>query len=655
MTTWATFKDAVPPDVDVGYSARQARTGIHIPIPLHYQGRLIGIISLHCLQSVPIDPNLVRLLCVIGAHAAPSIANANARRLLEFRQKYLQNVLNAIPDEVAIIDQGCRLLEMNAAKKSNHPNAFLGGLCYHQFEVGKCGTCYGCFTLQAMRDKPISRALWRYTNPETKKKNYVEISAGKVEMEDLHPPQAVEVVECCGRREVLLDWLQQILKKLPDPDPNRRDWLWQHLPDGAKKIGFPRCRVYEFSQNHFDGKICKPKKSFHDKTLKRFKDFHIDVETDLPSRIIVEEAKMRPVRFFVKPDIEKPWEVERSGAEWNYISCNVKKVPKISAERLGKKNIKCWAEIPLGLGSQLIGKMSLDKGENADDSFSFITDYEMALLTLFGKFVSIAMHVIRQKESLLQAASEESDIITNVAQHIGHTLNHQLDLSKFQDIIETAPKRLNGLAQDCLTFLHSVDRMRRRFYYLARMDSDRFTSDGPWSASKLYESLKKPLQEGCNSKDLLFDQPRLKDFGNKIKCNRDTLVDDVLGLMTNSYKYAAGGGGNRRDIRIRIRLAVRLANKRDIARSALLHKQRGKNRYAVVEFRDNGVGIPNDKKEYIFTKRTATERMRSKKGNSFGLGLPLARKLARALDGDMVECGEFGKGARFLIFLPTNP
>jgi signal transduction histidine kinase len=409
LKQWTHFTTQLPEDPDSTYACKYPDTKSLFSIPLHHHGELTGVLSIHCLDPIAIEPNLVRLLCIIGAYAAPNIANANARKQLQEGRDYLQSVLDSIPDEIATIDQTCRILQMNAAKRNSYPKAFVGGLCYKQFEMGQDKPCEGCYALQALADdRPISRALWRYTNPNSRKTSFVEISAGRIKSVLLGAPRSVEVVRDVGAREALLEWLQHVLRDLPVPESRSRQWLWRRLAEGANRIGFPRVRVYEYCDGSFQGRLCRPRNTFRHENIDTFDNYTIPTEEDIPSWIVLHMSDMRPVRFMIKPTIGKRWELGRASREWNYIDCNIRDIPPLSAHCLNKNDIGCWAEIPLAIGGRVLGKVSVDKGTRLRGAVDFITDYEMALLSLFGKFASIVLQVIQQAELLLVSAGKRA-------------------------------------------------------------------------------------------------------------------------------------------------------------------------------------------------------------------------------------------------------
>jgi signal transduction histidine kinase len=67
-----------------------------------------------------------------------------------------------------------------------------------------------------------------------------------------------------------------------------------------------------------------------------------------------------------------------------------------------------------------------------------------------------------------------------------------------------------------------------------------------------------------------------------------------------------------------------------------------------IEFADQGPGVPLDSKDRIF-RPFYTSRVKG-----MGLGLSIVKGIVEAHQGIIREVGEAGKGARFLIFLPTE-
>jgi signal transduction histidine kinase len=112
--------------------------------------------------------------------------------------------------------------------------------------------------------------------------------------------------------------------------------------------------------------------------------------------------------------------------------------------------------------------------------------------------------------------------------------------------------------------------------------------------------------------------------------------------------------GVERDIAVQIIQPV-VENACRVARAEVLlgAARNGKEVYFFME--DDGPGVGEEEKERIFEpgvrgSAAGTERNASR---GAGLGLPLARRLARAASGDVeVEPGEIG--ARFVVRLPSG-
>jgi signal transduction histidine kinase len=116
-----------------------------------------------------------------------------------------------------------------------------------------------------------------------------------------------------------------------------------------------------------------------------------------------------------------------------------------------------------------------------------------------------------------------------------------------------------------------------------------------------------------------------------VRVARDAVVQVLGNLLDNACKYSPDGE------------PVRLSGDREGAEAVL-----------VVE--DAGPGIPEAERQRIFDRFTQLERGQRRTGGGVGLGLYIARQLARSQDGDLlVVDGANGRGARFELHLPLLP
>ncbi len=101
--------------------------------------------------------------------------------------------------------------------------------------------------------------------------------------------------------------------------------------------------------------------------------------------------------------------------------------------------------------------------------------------------------------------------------------------------------------------------------------------------------------------------------------------------------------------------AVRHNNKSNIEITIDIDKeQQGDENYIKMEFKDNGVGISDDRKKTIFERGT----QKSQKSLGMGLGLSLVKKILEIYHGDIrVEDkvkGDYKQGSNFVVLIPTN-
>jgi signal transduction histidine kinase len=110
--------------------------------------------------------------------------------------------------------------------------------------------------------------------------------------------------------------------------------------------------------------------------------------------------------------------------------------------------------------------------------------------------------------------------------------------------------------------------------------------------------------------------------------DRDALEQIVLNLIDNACKYAADGG------EVAVTLAPRTGGG------------------AEVRVSDRGPGVPPDHRERIFEKFHRVDDALTAEKTGAGLGLSIARQLARGLGGELRYEARAGSGAEFVLELP---
>jgi signal transduction histidine kinase/DNA-binding response OmpR family regulator len=134
-------------------------------------------------------------------------------------------------------------------------------------------------------------------------------------------------------------------------------------------------------------------------------------------------------------------------------------------------------------------------------------------------------------------------------------------------------------------------------------------------------------------------EPLIKQKGlqltQDIQPNLPTLMTDIVkirqilvNLLSNAAKFTEKG-----EINIRVR------------------ENNGLISFAV---RDSGIGIEKKNFNLVFEEFQQVDNSSTRKYKGTGLGLPIARKLARLLGGDLTVDSEYGKGSTFTLTIPPS-
>jgi signal transduction histidine kinase len=102
----------------------------------------------------------------------------------------------------------------------------------------------------------------------------------------------------------------------------------------------------------------------------------------------------------------------------------------------------------------------------------------------------------------------------------------------------------------------------------------------------------------------------------------------LAALLSNAYKFTGSG---------EIRVSVEIRNGR-----------------VVYRVQDTGIGIPGAMQQTVFDEFRQVDGSSTRRYGGSGLGLSLARRLARLLGGEITVDSSLGEGSTFVVELPLQ-
>ena len=115
----------------------------------------------------------------------------------------------------------------------------------------------------------------------------------------------------------------------------------------------------------------------------------------------------------------------------------------------------------------------------------------------------------------------------------------------------------------------------------------------------------------------------------QIEVDSEKIQQAIINIIENAIKYTQDGGI------IEVKLFT-------------------EGKYAVIEIRDNGIGIPKESLPYIFERFYRVDKARSRSTGGTGLGLAIAWQIVSLHQGLIDVKSDAGKGSTFYIKLPMK-
>ena len=218
-----------------------------------------------------------------------------------------------------------------------------------------------------------------------------------------------------------------------------------------------------------------------------------------------------------------------------------------------------------------------------------------------AEFIAAASHELRSPLAVIQASA--SALRTDPLSAPAMTLN-----------IEKECVRMGALIKDLLV--------------LAAADSKSWTlSLKPWDGDTLLLDVYETFEPLCRQKEIPLHLSIPQEELPKALCDKNRVIQILTILMDNAISYTPAGKS--------IDLQIHLQKK-----------------FICFTVEDHGKGIPKDEKKFVFQRFYQGDRSRKEKEH-FGLGLSIAKELAKLHKGDLLLADTPGGGCCFVLKIPA--
>ncbi len=295
-----------------------------------------------------------------------------------------------------------------------------------------------------------------------------------------------------------------------------------------------------------------------------------------------------------------------------------------------------WTVLP---GWEVVGFLA-ENGKRMSDGV-FVTLSGVLAGVLVAAILSGGMLLLRQARRSEEEAAQKTSFVANVSHEFKTPLT---TIRLYSELLEQGRVPDEAKRGD---YLRTIGRETQRLARLVNnvLDFSRLEQGG-----KRFDRIELDLTTEL-TRLLDMHAPRVAESGVElkrelptdpliVKTDRDALGQILINLIDNACKYATSGG------------VVSVSRATPSPVEPVCHLISDKPARAIIRVADRGPGVPAAHRERIFEKfHRVDDTLVAEKGGA-GLGLSIARRLARGLGGDLRYVERTGGGAEFVLLLP---
>lgn len=228
----------------------------------------------------------------------------------------------------------------------------------------------------------------------------------------------------------------------------------------------------------------------------------------------------------------------------------------------------------------------------------------------------------RMSSRLGKSFESQKQFVENASHELKTPLSViQANLDTVLDDDKITKKELVKLLSNSKKQVKAMDQLTEDLLLISMMSSEVAIEKESADVSELIKDVVEDLNSLAEEKGIDIRVGNINDI--KIEGNKLLLSRAISNIVENSIRYSKGGVMN-------------------------IKVDKGKKFFKIL-IEDNGVGIPEKKREEIFERFNRLDKGRSKKDGGTGLGLSIARDIIKLHDGLLYVDSNYTDGARFVF------